>query len=133
MENAKKLIKELGVLMNKMDAKSAERRDEIAAWFKENNTPENTALLDEFLDNGLSNLQVEVDDIRHMIDDEDYRLLPLSYIARKYFGKSQSWLSQRINGTRVRGRVYTLNAEQKETFNHAMQDLSDFFGSFRLA
>lgn len=133
MENAKKLIKELGVLMNKMDAKSTERRDEIAAWFKENNTPENTALLDEFLDNGLSNLQVEVDDIRHMIDDEDYRLLPLSYIARKYFGKSQSWLSQRINGTRVRGRVYTLNAEQKETFNHAMQDLSDFFGSFRLA
>lgn len=133
MENAKKLIKELGVLMTKMDAKSAERRDEIAAWFKEHNTPENTALLDEFLDNGLSNLQVEVDDIRHMIDDEDYRLLPLSYIARKYFGKSQSWLSQRINGTRVRGRVYTLNAEQKETFNHAMQDLSDFFGSFRLA
>jgi len=133
MEDAKKLIKELAALMGKMDAQSEQRREEIATWFKENSTPENDALMDEFLDNGLAGIQAEIDDIRHQIADEDYRLLPISYIARKYYGKSQAWLSQRINGTKVRGRVYTLNAEQKEIFNHAMQDLSRFYGSFRLA
>ena len=133
MEKAKELIEELGTLMSKMDAQSEKRRSEIAGWFRENNTPENDALLDEFLDSGLANIQTEIDDIRHRIADEDYRLLPISYIARKYFGKSQAWLSQRINGTKVRGRVYTLSSEQKETFNHAMQDLSRFYGSFRLA
>ena len=53
--------------------------------------------------------------------------LPLSYIARNYFKKSPSWLSQRINGTPVRGRVYTLNEEQKEIFHRALRDISQLY------
>lgn len=132
MEEARKKIKELRALMDKDDSKSKERRDEIALWFKEHKTQETEELMRQFLEDGVTDIAAEVQDIRRQITDEDYRLLPISYIATKYFGKSHAWLSQRINGTKVRGRVYTLNSEQKQIFNKAMQDLSNFYGSFRL-
>ena len=133
MEEAKVLIQELKGLMGKTTPESEVRRNEIFAWFKEHRDKESQALFDQFMDDGISAMETEVADIRRQIEDEDYRLLPISYIARKYFGKSHAWLSQRINGTKVRGHSYTLNEEQKQIFNHAMEDLAKFYGSFRLA
>ena len=133
MEEAKALIRELKELVRKSDPQSEERFQEIKKWFGEHKDPGTQKLLDEFMDDGLAEMEVEIEDIRRQISDEAYRLLPLSHIARKYFGKSHAWLSQRINGIPVRGHVYTLNAEQKQTFNRAMEDLAKFYGSFRLA
>lgn len=133
MEEAKALIKELKELVRKSDAQSEARMREIAKWFRDRkDDAEVQHLYDEFMEDGLAELEVEIEDIRRQISDENYRLLPLSHIAHKYFGKSHAWLSQRINGTKVRGHVYTLNAEQKQIFNDAMQDLAKFYGSFRL-
>jgi hypothetical protein len=132
MEDIKTMLQELKSIMGKDDACSAERRSEIALWMEEHRSPELEEEYRQFLEEGLDEISAEVQDIRRQIADEDYRLLPISYIARKYFGKSHAWLSQRINGTRVRGHVYTLNAEQKQIFNRAMEDLSNFYGSFRL-
>lgn len=126
-------LKELRGLMAKDDPKSEARRNEIATWLKENHSTEVENAFFEFMEDGLTDIQTEIDDIRHQISDEDYKLLPLSYIAKHYFGKSHAWLSQRINGTKVRGKVYTLSEEQKATFNAAMQDLSKKFGSFHIA
>lgn len=133
MEEAKVLVEELKELMPKMDEQSEKRIGEITLWFKEHRSEENDTLLRTFMEDGVAEVGAEIADLRRQIADEDYRLLPLSYIARKYFGKSHAWLSQRINGTKVRGHVYTLNDEQKQVFNNAMQDLSKFYGSFRLA
>lgn len=133
MEEAKVLVEELKELMPKMDEQSEKRIGEITLWFKEHRSEENDTLLRTFMEDGVAEVGAEIADLRRQIADEDYRLLPLSYIARKYFGKSHAWLSQRINGTKVRGHVYTLNDEQKQVFNNAMQDLSRFYGSFRLA
>ena len=118
--------------MNNDDSCSQKRRDEIALWFKEHRSPENEEIMRSFLQEGITAIAKEVQEIRRQIADDDYRLLPITYIANKYFGKSHAWLSQRINGTKVRGRTYTLSAEQKQIFNQAMQDLSKFYGSFRL-
>lgn len=118
--------------MKKDDEESTARRDEISEWLKNHRSPEVEEAFKEFMEEGLAEISSEVQDIRRQIADEDYRLLPISYIAKKYFGKSHAWLSQRINGTKVRGKSYTLNSEQKEVFNKAMQDLSTFYGSFRL-
>ena len=52
MEKAKELIKEMGTLMGKSDALSEQRRQEIALWFKDNSTPENDALFDDFITKG---------------------------------------------------------------------------------
>ena len=129
MEQARLLIEELGKLMGKTDAKSEQRRNEIALWFKDNSTPENEALFDAFVNNGVGQIANELESIRHKIETEEYKLLPLSYIATHYFGKSRAWLYQRINGMKVRGHRYTLNEEQRATFNAAVQDISNRIGS----
>lgn len=132
MEDIKRILEELKSLMARDDEQSAARRDEIIMWIKNHRCGEVDEAFKEFMTDGLDDIAAEIQDIRRRISDEDYRLLPISYIAEKYFGKSPSWLSQRINGTKVRGKVYTLNEEQKEIFNQAMQDLAKFYGSFRL-
>ena len=66
------------------------------------------------------------------VKEEDYKLLPISYIAKNYFGKSSSWLYQRINGTNVRGRTYTLNGEQKKVFNSALKEIGEKIASLSI-
>lgn len=61
-----------------------------------------------------------------------YEILPISYIARNYFNKSTAWLYQRINGTKVRGRVYTLNEKEKSIFNDALQDIAKQISSLSI-
>ena len=108
---------------------SAIKRREIAVWFKDNSTPENDALFDAFINNGVGQIADDLECIRHKLEAEEYKLLPLSYIATHYFGKSRAWLYQRINGMKVRGHRYTLNEEQRATFNAAVQDISNRIGS----
>ena len=132
MEKAKELIKEMGALMGKSDALSEQRRQEIALWFKDNSTPENDALFDDFITKGVGQVADELESIRHQLEEDEYKLLPLSYIATHYFGKSKAWLYQRVNGLKVRGRRYTLNEEQRAIFNDAVQDISRRIGSISI-
>lgn len=46
-----------------------------------------------------------------------------SYIARKYFGKSRSWLYQRINGHMVNGKKARFTENELRTFRHALDDI----------
>ena len=78
----------------------------------------------EWYRNGMDELGKEIDRIERKASIREQlegiiEFLPMSYIAKHYFGKSASWLYQRINGNTVRGRVYTLNDEQRATFNAA--------------
>lgn len=132
MEDIGKLLAELKGLMGKEDEKSEARRNEIALWVREHRSPEVEAAWNRFMDKGLSEIGRAVENIRHQID-HNYDIIPMSYVARHYFGKSQSWLAQRINGYEVRGKVYTLNEAQKAIFNAAMQDLSKQFGSIHIS
>ena len=132
MEKVDKLLAELKELMGKEDEKSEVRRMEIAQWVKERRCPEVEAAWNKFMDEGLAAIETSVGIIRKQIEN-GYEIIPMSYVARHYFGKSQSWLAQRINGYEVRGKVYTLNEEQKATFNAAMQDLARQFGSIRIS
>lgn len=56
-------------------------------------------------------------------------ILPMSYIARNYFGKSAAWLQQRINGYSVRGKIYTLKPSEVDTLNYAIHDIGKRLGS----
>ena len=119
--------------MGRTGAQSEARRDEIATWFKEQGTADDKKMLQEFITNGVDEARAEIANLRSEIKDEVYRLLPLSYIANHYFEKSAAWLSQRINGTPVRGKVYTLSSEQKQIFNQAVKEIGQKIGSFQLA
>lgn len=78
---------------------------------------------------GTEEVRSEMQELRQRIDEDAYKLLPVSYIANKYFNKSAAWLYQRINGTPVRGKIYTLNEEDRKTFNRAVQEIAQKIGS----
>lgn len=95
-------------------------------------------MINDFLINGFARIEKEAGELAERVKLEKqiapYKdIIPLSYIARTYFGKSASWLSQRINGTRVRNKVYTLSKEDVEIFNHALQDISKKLGSLSIS
>lgn len=122
-------------LSKSYDSESEKRKEELLVWLSQHN--EDRKETEQFLDDWLSELETDVDDIkqqalREQIDDEVYKMLPLGLIAKKYFGKSAAWLSQRINGTPVRGKVYTLSPDQKKIFNAAVKDVGHRIASFSL-
>ena len=51
--------------------------------------------------------------------------ISLSYIAKKYFGKSRNWLYQRINGYLVNGKPARFTDEERKKFVAAINDISD--------
>lgn len=133
MENINSIFNELKSLMGKTDKASEERRDEISLWLKENSTnTEVKEAYNRFMTEGLAEVKSGVDKLREQIDSR-YDLLPISYIAQHYFGKSKAWLYQRLNGNKVRGKVYTLNDEQKNIFNSAVKDIARQIGSVQLS
>lgn len=133
MENINSIFNELKSLMGKTDKASEERRDEISLWLKENSANEEVKeAYNRFMTEGLAEVKSGVDKLREQIDSR-YDLLPISYIAQHYFGKSKAWLYQRLNGNKVRGKVYTLNDEQKDIFNSAVKDIARQIGSVQLS
>ena len=133
MENINSIFNELKSLMGKTDKASGERRDEISLWLKENSANEEVKeAYSRFMNEGLAEVKSGVDKLREQIDSR-YDLLPISYIAQHYFGKSKAWLYQRLNGNKVRGKVYTLNDEQKNIFNSAVKDIARQIGSVQLS
>ena len=95
--------------------------------------PEEKEAIRKHLDAELNAIENRVDSLDKSITireqmNEIIDLVPVSYIAKNYFGKSRAWLYQRINGYKVRGRVYSLNEKEVETFNRALKDISNKIG-----
>lgn len=133
MTQAEKMVDIMRQTIGLEDQESKDRYSQAAAWLNAHPTEEVKALVSAFASERLQHVDAEIKSLRQSIDNEQYRLLPIGYIAEKYFQKSRSWLYQRLNGSTVRGKVYTLNAEQKATFNMAVQDIAKSLGSFRIS
>ena len=75
----------------------------------------------EAIDDRISELKtvVEMGDIADMAS--------MSYIAKKYFNKSRSWLYQRLNGNVVHGKPAQLTEEERKTLAYALEDMSRQF------
>lgn len=96
--------------------------------------PEEKEAIRKHLDKALDTIANNVEEIDRRLTireqmNEIIDLIPLSYIAKNYFGKSRSWLYQRINGYKIRGQVYTLNERELEIFNRALKDIGNKIGS----
>lgn len=133
MNNNTDLLKEYASLAGKEDEKSETRKTEILNYIKLHTDDSDREEAKAFINQKMEQLQSEVLTLRDQLAEDDYKLLPLRYIAQKYFGKSAAWLSQRLNGSEVRGHVYTLNAEQKSIFNRAVQEIGQRISSLQLA
>lgn len=137
MEDIKKAIEEFKSLAGQEDAASEARKQELMDWLADNKAGHEQEI-EQLMDGWLGEMEADVEDIkrealRQQLSDEAYKLIPWSYIAKQYFGKSLSWLTQRVNGYTVRGHVYTLNAEQKQTLNRALSEVGTLIGSYRIA
>ena len=133
MNNNTDLLKEYASLAGKEDEKSETRKTEILNYIKLHADDSDREEAKAFINQKMEQLQSEVLTLRDQLAEDDYKLLPLRYIAQKYFGKSAAWLSQRLNGSEVRGHVYSLNAEQKSIFNRAVQEIGQRISSLQLA
>lgn len=133
MNNNIDLLREYASLAGKEDEKSETRKTEILNYIKLHADDSDREEAKAFINQKMEQLQSEVLTLRDQLAEDDYKLLPLRYIAQKYFGKSAAWLSQRLNGSEVRGHVYTLNAEQKSIFNRAVQEIGQRISSLQLA
>lgn len=96
--------------------------------------PEEKEAIRKHLDAELSQIENSIESINKEITvreqiNEIADLIPMAYIAKTYFGKSRAWLYQRINGYKVRGRVYTLNEKELEIFNRALKEIGNKIGS----
>ena len=137
MEEITKVLEELKSVTGKTDVQSEVRKKELTQWIadhKEGHEKE----IDAFMENWLADMETENEEIkqvalREQISDKAYKLIPWSFIAKNYFGKSVSWLTQRVNGYPVRGKVYTLTEGQKKTLNRALSEIGTFIGSYRIA
>lgn len=68
MEEVEKKIEELKTLMDKNDVASATRRDEIALWLKAHRAPEVEQAFHDFVEESLSSIASEVNDIRFQLE-----------------------------------------------------------------
>lgn len=60
---------------------------------------------------------------------EAVKVLSMSYIAKKYFGKTRSWLSHKLNGDMVNGKNASFTDEEMDTLRFAFNDISRMIGS----
>lgn len=125
-------FEELKSYIGKTDAESRKKFEETLAYIRANDSEEAQRIMREILDEGIKNTKQEIEVLKFQLEDI-YDILPLAYIAKHYFNKSRSWLYQRLNGYKVKGKTYTLNEEEKRIFNAAMQDLSARIGSVQLS
>lgn len=134
MNELEKKLKELDKLLQMPVGPAREAKfTRLYAWFKAHkDEPEVRAAMPALLDQKIADTKEEIENLRSQMG-EIYELLPLSYIAESYFGKSKAWLYQRLNGYEVRGHRYTLSTEQKQIFNTACQEIAQRIGSFCLA
>jgi hypothetical protein len=60
-------------------------------------------------------------------------IISMSYIAKNYFKKSKSWMSQRINEVDVNGKPAGFKPEEISTLNFAFKDISEKIGAFSIS
>ncbi len=59
-------------------------------------------------------------------------IVSMSYIAKTYFNKTKSWMSQRINELNVNGKPAQFSQEEIKILNEAIKDISYKIGSYQI-
>ena len=60
-------------------------------------------------------------------------IISMAYIAKTYFNKSKSWLSQRVNEFDVNGKPAKFLPEEVDTLNFAIKDISTKLDTVRIS
>ena len=112
--------------------------DYLAQMVAEVTTPDDKARLDELATKLMTEANEGLTSVENAVHEELLReqlgplaeALNMSYIARTYFGKSRSWLSQRLNGHVVHGRKVVLTDNERQILNDALNDIQSQISAF---
>ncbi|MBD3591443.1 MULTISPECIES: DUF5053 domain-containing protein [unclassified Bacteroides] len=132
------LLKELKEMSALKDDASLEKAREIRAKY---NSSKEREFIIKYMNGELDCIENEIKIVDAKLErmlsikaqvKEISEIVSLKYIAKNYFGKSASWLSQRINGSPVRGKIYCLKESELDILNSAIQDIGKKLGSLSI-
>jgi len=132
MASYKELNAELEQMKAKFMALSSEEeelkfREEMETFVASKTSEDRKILAKAFIDGATEaceRAEGVYDDTLRAYLDGIYESISWSYIARHYFGKSRSWLSQRINGFKIRNKEVQFTESEKKILLNALLDLS---------
>lgn len=134
----KELLKELKKMSALDGNASLEKAKEIRLKY---NKPEEKEFISQYMCKEMDVIENDIKEVNADLDrmlsikaqiKEVSEIVSLKYIAKNYFGKSAAWLSQRINGIPVRGKIYYLKESELNTLNNAIQDIGKKLGSLSI-
>ena len=116
--------------MEQTTGRKADRHASAIKSMRDNMTPHereafNEALIAEareLLAKGDRMMEAEMDDVRQRLGDIP-QAINMSYIAAHYFGKSRTWLYQRINGNNVNGKQAFFTKAERRQLQEALHDI----------
>jgi hypothetical protein len=126
MENLKKEFKIL------MAQAGKENEHEVLEAFcrKYENNEKVKVEIAKLIKEGVVESGKRIDDINMKMQlKEVTEIVSLAYIARHYFRKTKSWLSQRINAHTVNGKPAKFTDDELNTLNFALKDIGKKIGS----
>ncbi|MBP6609737.1 MAG: DUF5053 domain-containing protein [Paludibacter sp.] len=92
---------------------------------------------DGFEDAFIESAKQTLSDVKHLKIKEQIKemqeIVSMSFIAKTYFNKTKSWMSQRINELNVNGKPAHFTTEEINTLNAAFKDISEKVGAFRIS
>lgn len=138
MKTLQEELKELNAILTGNGADKEKAYQEKFTYIQKHYTTEaDLETIKNFILNGYKDLNTEANNLLRQAEKmkelkEMKEIVPISYIARHYFGKSASWLQQRLYGYKVRGKVYTLSEDDRRKFDDALQDIAKRISSFSI-
>lgn len=94
----------------------------------------NDALVAEaqaLIEKGDRMIDSEIKEIRSRLGDTP-EIVSMSYIAKNYFGKSRTWLYQRINGNKVNGKPVFFTRAERRQLQEALHDIGQKLSAITL-
>lgn len=138
MKGLKKELDELREIFRNITPETEEEYKKRFLSIQERYTsPEDVEAINDFMMSLYKVMDEKAEEVERLLTIQEQlrpfkEILPMSYIARTYFGKSSAWLQQRIYGYKVRGKVYSLSDKDIDTLNFAIQDISKKIGSLSI-
>lgn len=92
----------------------------------------------KFFDNGINEIQNEIQVIKEKVSLQEQlkevsEIISLSYIAKKYFNKTRTWLYQKINQNVIHGKACKFTDEELKTLQFALDDIKNKIGSIKVS
>jgi len=116
-----------------LKAKTNKELDSIQLEFDNLATADPDGFEDAFIESAKQTLSA----VKHLKIKEQIQemqeIVSMSFIAKTYFNKTKSWMSQRINELNVNGKPAKFTTEEINTLNEAFKDISKRVGAFRIS